>query len=80
MSNTLRHVESPLEVPVAALPLLFGVHQITEAFVWWGLEGHVSQTVERFAMWAYILYTLAVLPFLVPVAVGLIERSSARKA
>jgi len=49
--DALRHVGSPKQLALAALPLLFGLHQLTEAFVWWGLQGHVSQSVERIALW-----------------------------
>ena len=40
--DALRHVDEPRQIPLAALPVLFGVHQITEAFVWWGLQDHVA--------------------------------------
>ena len=34
---------------LAALPLLLGTHQLIEAFVWWGQEGHVPAEVGRIA-------------------------------
>jgi hypothetical protein len=55
------------------------LHQIDEAFVWWGLQGHVSHTAERIGVWVYLLFALAALPALVPVAVYAIERSPGRK-
>jgi hypothetical protein len=54
---------------LAALPLLLGVHQIIEAFVWWGLQGHEPHELERVAVWAYLLIAFVVLPIFVPVAV-----------
>ena len=39
--DAIQRVHSRKEVPLAALPLLFGVHTLIEAFVWWGLEGKV---------------------------------------
>ena len=51
---------------LAALPLLLGVHQLVEAFVWWGLQGHVSEGVGRVATWIYLLIAFVVLPVLVP--------------
>jgi hypothetical protein len=77
--EALRQVSAPHQIALAALPLLFGVHQLTEAFVWWGLQGHVSHAIERFAIWAYLFFALAALPALVPLAVGLIERSATRR-
>jgi hypothetical protein len=54
---------------LAALPLLLGVHQVIEAFVWLGLQGHVPHDVERVALWAYLLIAFVVLPIFVPLAV-----------
>ena len=39
---------------LAALPLLLGAHQVIEAFVWLGLQGHEPQELERIALWAYL--------------------------
>jgi hypothetical protein len=77
--DALRHVRRPEQIVLASLPLLFGVHQLTEAFVWWGLQGHDAEIVERVAVWAYLVFAFTLLPILVPVAVGLIERVTARR-
>jgi hypothetical protein len=77
--DAVRHVTAPRQIPIATLPLLLGAHQLTEAFVWWGLYGDVSESVERIATWIYLLVALAVVPFYVPLAVGFVERSAARR-
>ncbi|HEV7524716.1 MAG TPA: DUF6629 family protein [Acidimicrobiia bacterium] len=77
--DALRHVREPKQILIASLPLLFGLHQIDEAFVWWGLQGHVSESVERVGVWVYMLFALAALPALVPVAVFAIEPSAGRR-
>jgi hypothetical protein len=56
-------------VALATLPLLLGTHQIIEAFVWWGLQGHEPHELERIATWAYLLIAFVVLPIFVPLAV-----------
>jgi hypothetical protein len=66
-------------VALATLPLLLGVHQIIEAFVWLGLQGHVSHGVERVALWAYLLIAFVVLPVFVPLAVMINEPSRRRR-
>ena len=39
--DVLRHVKGRRRyLPMAALPMMLGLHQIDEAFVWWGLQGH----------------------------------------
>jgi hypothetical protein len=77
--DALRHVGSPKQIALASLPLLLGLHQFTEAFVWWGLQGHVSLSVERAAVWVWLLFAFVALPVLLPVAVELVERSRIRR-
>ena len=43
--ETLRRVRVRRELIVGALPLLFGIHQLVEGFVWLGLRGEVSRGV-----------------------------------
>lgn len=64
---------------VAGLPLLLGLHQITEAFVWWGLQGKVSPTLGNVAMWIYLLFAMVVLPVVGPLLVLGLERTPARR-
>jgi len=64
---------------LATLPLLLGVHQISEACVWWGLQGHDSHDLERVSLWAYLLIAFVVLPIFVPVAVLLNEPAPRRR-
>src|SRR3984957_17624486 len=64
--ETLRRVRAPRELIVGALPLLFGLHQLVEGFVWLGLRGQVSSGLGDAAKEAYIVYAHAVLPVLVP--------------
>jgi Family of unknown function (DUF6629) len=78
-ADALRHVREPKQILLASLPLLFGLHQIDEAFVWWGLQGHVSESIERVGIWVYVLFALAALPVLVPLSVWAVERSRARR-
>ncbi len=72
--DAVRHVKKRHgHVALATLPLLLGFHQFTEAFVWWGLQGHVPHELERVALWVYLLIAFVVLPVYVPVAVLLNE-------
>jgi hypothetical protein len=72
--DAVRHVHQRHgHVALASLPLLLGFHQFTEAFVWWGLQGHVPHELERVALWVYLLIAFVVLPIFVPLAVLLHE-------
>ena len=71
--ETLRRVRAPRELIVGALPLLFGIHQLVEGFVWLGLRGQVSTGVGDAAKQVYIVYAHAVLPAIVPFGFMLLE-------
>jgi hypothetical protein len=71
--QTLRRVRTREELIVGALPLLFGVHQLVEGFVWLRLRGQVSSGVGDAAREAYVVFAHAVLPAVVPLGFLLLE-------
>lgn len=75
----LRQVRRPRELALGALPVLFGAHQLTEAFVWWGDGGLVATSTARTAMWVYMAFAYVVLPVLVPVVVLGVEPDAFRR-
>jgi len=77
--DALRHVREKDEIPLASIPLVLGLHQLTETFVWLGLRGEVAESIVRAAMGAYLVVAFSVLPVLIPTAVGLVERSRYRR-
>lgn len=76
---SLREVRKPDELPFAALPLLFALHQFVEAVVWAGFDGDVSAGLAHAAAVVYLVYALVALPTLVPLALLLLEDRRARK-
>jgi len=66
--DALRRTARPELVPLAALPLVFGVHQLIETLVWWNLRGDVPDCVGEPAAWVYAFLALCVVPVLVPFA------------
>ena len=70
---TLRRVRVRRELIVGALPLLFGIHQLVEGFVWLGLRGEVSPGLGDTAKQLYIVFAHAILPALVPLGFALLE-------
>jgi hypothetical protein len=77
--DTLRHVRHRQELPLAAVPLLLGSHQLIETFVWWGERGTVSAATGNVAMWAYLLIAFCVLPIWIPAGVMGIEPTAKRR-
>jgi hypothetical protein len=76
--DALRHVRRPIDVPLASLPMVFAVHSLIEAFVWWGLNDRVGATAYRTALWAYLIIAFVVVPILVPIAVTILEPPTRR--
>jgi hypothetical protein len=77
--DALRHVRRTAELPLASVPLVLAAHQLTESFVWWGLDGRVSHTVGHGALWLYLVIAFGVLPVLVPSAVAALEPETDRR-
>ena len=73
-------VRRPRDIPLAALPLVLGLHQIIESVVWRGQDGTVSASAADTArtLWAIIAFPL--LPLLVPIAVLLASSPATREA
>jgi hypothetical protein len=70
--DAIRRARAPEELPLAALPLLLGIHQLIEVFVWRGLEGTASATVRDAAILLYLAIAF-ILPVWVPLAVRGVE-------
>jgi len=78
--DAVRHVDRRAgHRALAALPLLLAAHQIDEAFVWWGLQGHVPHAVGLTATWVYLLFAFVVLPVYVPAAIQGLEPPGRRR-
>ena len=73
---TLRLVREPRDLLIAALPLLFALHQLVEGFVWLGLRGNVSSGLGDAARDVYVVYAHAALPVIVPLGLYFIEPSA----
>ena len=71
--DALRHVRTPAERSLAALPIVFAAHQLIEAVAWWGLQGKVPSALGHTAEWLYLAIAFGVLPCLVPMAVGALD-------
>ncbi|MES2097898.1 MAG: DUF6629 family protein [Pseudomonadota bacterium] len=76
---TLRQVREPRTLLFAAVPMLFALHQFTEGLVWLGLEGRIGKIGFDHVAFLFMLYAHGILPFLMPVAVALMEPPGGRR-
>lgn len=75
----LTMVDRPREIPFAALPLGFGIHQALEGWTWLSLDGDTSARLAGFGAHAWVMFAWALLPIYVPWAVWLIEEDRRRR-
>ena len=78
--DTLRNVDHPSVRPLAALPVVFGLHQVIEAFAWWGLDGRLPESVGNGAAWLYLAVAFGLLPWFVPWVVRWLEPDRRRRS
>lgn len=76
--DAVRHVRHRRELAVAALPVVFGVHQLIETLTWWGLDGRVPASIGDAATWVYLVIAF-LLPLAVPLALLSIEADPSRR-
>jgi hypothetical protein len=74
---TLREAKTRSRMPLAAMPLLFGIQQAAEGIVWISAGTPWLQTAAAsvFVMFSHVLW-----PFYVPLAVGAIEPPGRRRS
>jgi hypothetical protein len=77
---TLRAAARPQDLPLAALPLLLALHQLTEGVVWLGLDGDAPAELRDAATHAYLAFAQVVLPVIVPLGILLTEPDRRRRA
>lgn len=73
---TLAQVKNKAELPLAGIPLLFGVQQIAEGAVWLSFGNHALNT---FATYAYSMFSHVLWPILIPFSLLLLETDPFRK-
>jgi len=77
---TLRHVREPRALLFASVPMLFALHQFSEGMVWLGLDGRIGKLALDHVSFLFTLYAQGILPFLMPLAVLLLEPPGWRRA
>lgn len=76
---TVRIVPDRRQLPFAALPVMFGVHQVLEGIVWDQLEHSGQSAIRTPAVEMWLLIAWLVLPIWVPLAVRLFEPDERRR-
>jgi hypothetical protein len=75
---TVRKSRGKAELPLALVPLLFGVQQLTEGVVWLSLR-HDLPTLKSWATYTFSMFSHVLWPIFVPLAILLVETSRPRR-
>jgi hypothetical protein len=75
----LTMVDDKRQIPFAALPLGFGVHQLLEGITWVELDGSSGAALTSWGVHTWVVYAWAFLPFYVPWSVWLMEPDRQRR-
>lgn len=75
---TMRQAKTKAQIPFAMIPLLFGIQQITEGFVWLSFRFN-ALWLNATMTYIYSLFSHVLWPIFVPLAVGLLETVPWRK-
>ena len=69
---TLKRAETKAERPFAAIPLLFGVQQLTEGVIWLTFR-HEAPLLRQIMTYIYSVFSHVLWPIYVPLAMGILE-------
>ncbi len=76
---SVRKNREPDQRLFAAMPLVFGIQQIAEGFVWTALRSEQKDLMLRLSAYAFLTAALLIWPSFVPLSVRLMERDRRRK-
>jgi hypothetical protein len=77
---TLRKSEGKVELPLALVPLLFGVQQLTEGVLWLSLRNDVAPVFEKWSTYIFSMFSHVLWPIYVPFAILLVEHNRRRRS
>lgn len=75
---TLHKSRGKLELPIALVPLLFGIQQFTEGFLWLSLRNDLPH-VKVWATYIFSMFSHVLWPIFVPFAILLVEVERRRR-
>lgn len=75
---TIHKIHKPEQIVFASIPLFFGFQQFAEGFVWLSLQNPDYATFLKPATYAFLIMAEVFWPFMVPLAVLLMEHNKKR--
>ena len=76
---SVRKNREPEQRLFAAMPLVFGIQQIAEGFVWTALESEQKDLMLKLSAYTFLAVALLIWPSFVPLSIRLMETDRRRK-
>lgn len=76
---TVRSNSDPSRCLFASIPLIFGVQQISEGFVWVALQSSGNDLMLNISSYIFLVLAVVIWPFMLPLSVLLMEKVKRRK-
>ncbi|MCA1757290.1 MAG: hypothetical protein LC649_07530 [Bacteroidales bacterium] len=76
---TVKRMRKPEQRLFSAIPLLFGLQQISEGFVWVALQNPGNQVMLNISGYLFLLAAVVIWPTMVPLAVLKMEHNPSRR-
>jgi hypothetical protein len=76
---TIKKVRKPEQILFSTIPLIFGLQQISEGFVWMALQNHGSQVMLTISGYLFLIAAVVIWPTMVPLSVLKMENKPPRR-
>jgi hypothetical protein len=76
---SLRKVKEPEHKLFAAIPLIFGLQQVTEGILWVTLKSGAHEQLTNISAHLYLVVAMVIWPVVVPLALWMMEEQKKRK-
>lgn len=76
---TVKEARKPSRIMFASIPVLFGLQQITEGFLWLALTDPAYAILERAGTYGFLLMARVIWPTMLPLSVLLLERGGGNR-
>ena len=76
---TLKQSNKKVQMPFASIPLIFGIQQISEGFVWLALQSPGHEAGLKTAMYVFLFAAVILWPVMLPASILLMEKVKKRR-
>ena len=76
---TIRKVNKPAQIPLASVPLIFGIQQISEGFVWVSLQSPGHDVMLKLSAYIFLIAAVVIWPSMIPFSILSLEKPGKKR-